>query len=57
MKVIGIKVTKHDKRLATYVQIHTDSRDVFARLTPIQARNLAKKILKVCNDLKGASSD
>lgn len=57
MKVLKIQVTKNDNTTATFFEICDKKGNRFVRLTPIQSRNLAKKILKACDELKGEKND
>lgn len=57
MKVLKIQVTKDDNTTVEFIELHDSEGQSFARLTPIQARNLAKKILRVCGGLNGEKND
>ena len=56
MKVVPIEVTKNDKKVVAFIDIH-ESRERIIRLTTIQARNLAKKILLACEGVKEGEKD
>ena len=57
MRVLRIQVTKNDNTTEDFIELHDDKGQSFVRLTPVRARNLAKKILKVCEELKGETND
>lgn len=51
MKVVPIEVNKNDKKVVAFIDLH-ESKERIIRLTRIEARNLAKKILLACEGVK-----